>query len=159
MSVAASPPNATTTAKSERTELIVFRVADQDYCFDILSVREIRRWTPATVIPHAPPYVRGVINLRGAVVPIADLAARLGLDGPEPTARHVVIVAEIDGRTIGLLVDSVSDIIGIPSAAIQPAPDIVDDGTASFVAGLVTHEDTMIRLMNPMDVLPAGASA
>ena len=69
-------------------ELIAFRIAEQDFCFNIMSVREIRGWTPATVIPHAPSYVRGVINLRGAVVPIVDLAARLGLEVPEPTVAR-----------------------------------------------------------------------
>ena len=78
------------------TELIAFRIAEQDFCFNIMAVREIRGWTPATIIPHAPDYVRGVINLRGAVVPIVDLAARLSLDVPEPTSRNVIIITGSD---------------------------------------------------------------
>src|ERR1700754_299029 len=94
-------------------ELIAFRIGDQEFCVDIMSVREIRGWTQATAMPHAPHYMMGVINLRGAVLPIIDLSARLGMKLAEPTARHVIIVAQVKRNVVGLLVDAVSDILTI----------------------------------------------
>ncbi len=76
-------------------ELISFRTGALEFCVDIMAVREIRGWTPATPLPHTPGWVRGVINLRGAVLSIVDLATRLGLETGEPTARHVVIVVQV----------------------------------------------------------------
>ena len=87
-------------------ELISFRVGAQEFCVDIMDVREIRGWTPATALPRSPGFVRGVINLRGAVLPIVDLAARLGFESADPTARHVIIVAQIGAQLVGLPVET-----------------------------------------------------
>src|SRR5579872_4111430 len=94
-------------------ELISFRIGAQEFCVDIMAVREIRGWTAATALPQAPAFVRGVINLRGAVLPIVDLGARLGLGVADPTARHVIIVAQVQNQIVGLLVDAVSDILTV----------------------------------------------
>ena len=102
------------------TEVIAFKVNEDEYCVDIMSVREIRGWTPATRIPHAPSFVRGVINLRGAVLPIIDLGARFGFDQTETSERNVIIVAQMDGQLFGLLVDAVSDIMTITGDDLQP---------------------------------------
>ena len=145
----------------ERRELIAFRVGDQEYCVDIMSVREIRGWTPATPLPQTPDYVRGVINLRGAVLPIMDMAARLGLPLPEPTVRSVIIVVKVDERLVGLLVDAVSDILSITQDLIQATPDVACDRVRSFVKGLVTIDTRMIseiaieRLLPEAEVLAA----
>ena len=114
----------TESAASQR-ELIAFRIGRQEFCVDIMSVREIRGWTPATPLPRSPGYMKGVINLRGTVLPIIDLGARFGLETSEPTARHVIMVANIGGRTVGLLVDAVSDIIQMTEGDVQATPDIV----------------------------------
>src|SRR5260221_12200767 len=108
-------------------ELIAFRIGAQEFCVDIMSIREIRGWTPATALPQSPSYVRGVINLRGAVLPIVDLAARLGFAMSEPTARHVIIVAQVGAQVVGLLVDAVSDILTVTDDVIQPTPDIASE--------------------------------
>ena len=105
-------------------ELIAFRIGDQEFCVNIMSVREIRGWTPATPLPHSPHYVMGVINLRGAVLPIMDLSLRLGMKPVEPTARHVIIVAQVKSRVVGLLVDAVSDILTVDDDNIQPTPEV-----------------------------------
>ena len=139
---------------NERNELIAFRIEDQEYCVDIMSVREIRGWTPATALPQSPDYVRGVINLRGAVLPIVDLRARLGLGQVEPSARHVIIVVHIGNRLVGLLVDAVSDILTIGDDALQPVPDVACDIVHSFLSGIVTIEDRMISLVSLDRVLP-----
>ena len=88
-------------------ELIAFRIGDQEFCVNIMIVREIRGWTKATPMPHSPGYMMGVINLRGAVLPIIDLSRRLGMKPAEPTARHVIIVVQVKDKMVGLLVDAV----------------------------------------------------
>jgi purine-binding chemotaxis protein CheW len=139
-----------------RRELISFRVGEQEFCVDIMSVREIRGWTPASPMPHSPPYVRGVINLRGAVLPVIDLAARLGLGVADATDRHVIIVARIGNRTVGLLVDAVSDILTVTDETIQPPPDVGCDMVKSTVKGLLAVDGRMISLISMDEVLPAG---
>ena len=140
-------------------ELISFRLAAQDFCVDIMAVREIRGWTPATALPGSPDFVCGVINLRGAVLPIVDLAFRLGFDTTDPTAKHVIIVAEIGGQMIGMLVDAVSDILTVTDDAIQPTPDVASDAARSFVRGLLATEGRMISLISLDHVLPEPALA
>lgn len=135
-------------------ELIAFRIGRQEFCVDIMSVREIRGWTPATPLPRAPAYMKGVINLRGAVLPIVDLGARLGLATSEPTARHVIMVAHVGGRTIGLLVDAVSDIIELTDDAVQPTPDVASDQVRTFVKGIFAVDGRMISLLELEWLLP-----
>jgi len=135
-------------------ELISFQIGEQEFCVDITSVREIRGFTPATPVPHAPNYMRGVINLRGAVLPIVDLAARLGFDATEATDRHVIIVAQILGQTVGLLVDAVSDILTITDEVVQPTPDVASDMAKTFVRGLLAVEGRMISLVGLDHILP-----
>jgi purine-binding chemotaxis protein CheW len=125
-------------------ELISFRVGDQDYCVDIMAVREIRGWSPATQLPQQPPYMRGVINLRGAVLPIMDLAGRLGLPMVEPTVRHVVIVVKAGDRTVGMMVDAVSDILSVTPEMTQETPDLACDDVRSFLDGIITLDGRMI---------------
>jgi purine-binding chemotaxis protein CheW len=129
------------------TEFITFRVAGQFFGIDIMCVREIRGWTPATALPHAPSYVRGVINLRGAVLPIVDLAARLGFGALEPHSRCVIIVAQIGRQMVGLLVDAVSDIVTRAQDDIQPTPEMTDSSTRTFVSGVFSIEDRMVGVI------------
>ena len=135
-------------------ELISFRVGVQEFCVDIMAVREIRGWTAATALPRSPSFVRGVINLRGAVLPIVDLAARLGFDSAEPTARHVIIVAQIGPQMVGLLVDAVSDILTVTDEVIQPTPEVASDTAKTFVRGLLAIEGRMISLIGLDRLLP-----
>ncbi|VTZ24954.1 putative chemotaxis protein CheW [Methylocella tundrae] len=135
-------------------ELIAFRIGAQEFCVDIMSVREIRGWTPATALPQAPSFVRGVVNLRGAVLPIVDLAARLGFAPAEPTARHVIIVAQIEQQVVGLLVDAVSDILTVTDDLLQPTPDVASDMAKTFVRGVLAIDRRMISLISLDHVLP-----
>ena len=135
-------------------ELIAFRIGDQEFCVDIMAVREIRGWTPATPLPRAPGFMKGVINLRGAVLPIVDLGARLGLTTSEPTARHVIMVANIGGRMVGLLVDAVSDIIQLTDEAIQQTPDVASEQVRNFVKGIFAIDGRMISLLELEWILP-----
>ena len=137
-------------------ELISFRIGSQEFCVDIMSIREIRGWTPATALPHAPAYVRGVINLRGAVLPIVDLSIRLGLGAAELTPRHVIIVAQVEDQILGLLVDAVSDILTVTDDMIQPTPDVASDAVRTFVRGLLAIDGRMVSFISLDRVLPEG---
>jgi purine-binding chemotaxis protein CheW len=135
-------------------ELISFRIGAQEFCVDIMEVREIRGWTPATALPQAPAFVRGVINLRGAVLPIVDLGARLGLGAADPTARHVIIVAQVQKQVVGLLVDAVSDILTVSDEMIQPTPDVTSEMVRNFVRGLLAIDGRMVSFISLDRVLP-----
>lgn len=142
-------------AAAASVELITFRVSGQDFCVEAISVKEIRGWTPATLLPDSPAYVRGAINLRGAILPIVDLAVRLALPETEPTARHVVIVVWIGAGLVGLLVDAVCDIVTVPSDGLQPTPSVRSETLEALVAALVTVEDRMVALLALDRILPA----
>lgn len=143
----------------DRRELISFRVGEQEFCVDIMAVREIKGFTPATTLPHAPPYIKGVINLRGAVLPIMDLAMRLGLPSSDATARHVIIVVKVGERTFGLLVDAVSDILSITDDLVQQTPDVACDRIRQFVRGIITVEERMISQIALDTLLPETEQA
>ena len=128
-------------------ELIAFRIGDQEFCVNIMSVREIRGWTPATPLPHAPSYVMGVINLRGVVLPIINLAARLGLKPIAPDARHVIIVAQVGSKIVGLLVEAVSDILTVSDENIQPMPEVTSDLERQYARGILAIDRRMICLI------------
>jgi purine-binding chemotaxis protein CheW len=135
-------------------ELIAFRIGEQEFCVDIMTVREIRGFAAATPLPHAPNFVVGVINLRGTVLPIVDLAARLGFGATVPTARSVVIVVRIGRQLVGLLVDAVSDILTVTDDLLQPTPDIASEMARSFVRGVMAFEGRMISMIAVDAVLP-----
>lgn len=135
-------------------ELIAFAVGKQEFCIDVMSVREIRGWTPATVLPHSQPYVRGVINLRGAVLPIMDLSVRLGFPPADAMGRHVIIVVHVGTQMVGLLVDAVSDILTVGDDEILPPPDVASDMAKRFVCGLLAMEGRMIGILSVDNVLP-----
>ena len=138
-------------------EVVAFRVADQDFCFDIMSVREIRGWTETTTLPHAQTYVKGVINLRGSVVPVVDLSERLGFGPTDPCARHVIIITVVNGQTIGLLADVVSDILAVSEDAMHAVPEMVADQVKAFISGVVLVDQRMIRRLDLSRVVPASS--
>ncbi|HEY8616946.1 chemotaxis protein CheW [Phenylobacterium sp.] len=139
-------------------ELITIEVGGQLFALNIMIVREIRGWTTSTPLPHAPVYVLGLINLRGTVLPVLDLSARVGLPARSPEASSVVVVAELTGRPVGLLVDAVCDIITVEASQIQPAPDL-GSGGSQFVRGVITLEDQIVTLLDLDGALPETAIA
>ena len=135
-------------------ELLSFRVGEQEFCVDIMIVREIRGWVPETPLPHAPTYVRGVVNLRGAVLSIIDLSERLGLGAANPSAQHVIIVSQIGTQTVGLLVSAVSDILTVSDRMIQPTPAVASGMASNYVQGLLTVENRMVSLLCTERLIP-----
>jgi len=141
------PPNAV-------VELISFEIGDQSFCIDIRAVREIRGWTPATALPQTPDYVLGVINLRGAVIPVLDLRARLGLGRTEPSSRHVIVVIQDGSLVAGLLVDGVEETFQVESDRLQPPPAIGSRTTEQFVDAILPMEGRMLSRLVVSSLLP-----
>lgn len=136
------------------SEYLSFLVGGQDYCVDIMQVREIRGGAKATTLPHSPTYMRGVINLRGTVLPIMDLATRLDLGAEIDNERNVIIVVAVEDQVVGLMVDAVSDILAIPETDLQPPPDLPADDQRRFVCALTILDNRMIRVLDLAQVLP-----
>jgi len=129
-------------------EFITCEVAGQQFGLDIMAIREIRAWSPATRLPRVPHYMAGVVNLRGTVLPVMDLAARLGWEKTEPTPRHAIIVTHVDGQARGLIVDSVNDIVSLPSETLQQ-PDAAAQGQVlHYLEGLAPVNDRMVMVLN-----------
>ncbi|OYX26335.1 MAG: chemotaxis protein CheW [Rhodobacterales bacterium 32-66-7] len=140
-------------------EFVTFWAGGQSYCLDIARVREIRRWGPITPIPNAPPGVMGVMNLRGSVIPIYDLAARLGLPPATENPRNVIVVAMNGGETVGLLVESVSKIISVVRDSIQDVPELRLDTSRQSITGLISLDDGMTRVVDLGGVTHRQAAA
>ena len=129
-------------------EIIAFRLHEQEFCVKTTTIREIRGWAPSTPIPHAPKEVIGVMNLRGTVIPIIDLAHKLGMKSTVANERSAIVVAEVHNMVIGMLVDRVSDILTIPSSQVQPVPEISASFDKSFSEGIIANEHGMICFLN-----------
>lgn len=136
-------------------ELLSFRIGEQEYCVDIMAVREIRGWTKATPLPYSPPHVKGVINLRGTVLPVIDLSARLGMGPVAEQERNVIVVVSVNNQMAGLLVNAVSDILSIPREEFQSPPDLGGDNAINkCIEALTLVEERMIRVLDLTAVLP-----
>ncbi len=151
---AASEPNGEAN-ESRSLQLIAFSIGEQVYGVEITTVREIRAWGGATPLPNTREYVRGVINLRGTIVPIFDLRARFGDGKTDPTKNHVVVVLSVGDKWVGLLVDAVSDILTVSKDEIHNVPESHSNDT-DLLTGIVTHESRMVGLIDLHQVV-AGA--
>jgi purine-binding chemotaxis protein CheW len=139
--------------KSTTRELISITVGGQLFALDIMSVREIRGWTTSTPLPHAPAYVLGMINLRGTVLPVLDLACFLTLPPCTPDKSSVVVVANINDQPVGLLVDAVCDIINVQDSEIQNPPDM-GGNQQGVVRGVVTIGESIVTLLELSGAVP-----
>ena len=131
----------------ETQQFVSFTVDKEEYAVDIMQVREIKGWTDVTVLPNQPSYMRGVLNLRGLIVPIVDLRARFGSGPTEATPIHVVVIVAIGERIVGLLVDKVSDILTVNLSEIREVPDMDARDDQAFLRGLVTAHDRLVALL------------
>ena len=129
-------------------QFISFAVDDNQYGVDIMAVREIKEWSNVTPLPNQPAYVRGVLNLRGATVPIVDLRCRFGEGLTETTPAHIVIIVCSGEQQVGLLADRVLDIVAFETDKIQPVPRTAHGAAADFLSGLATLDDGMIALID-----------
>jgi purine-binding chemotaxis protein CheW len=129
-------------------EFVSFFAGGQSFSLSITRVREIRRWSPVTALPNTGKDLLGVMNLRGSVIPIYDLAARMGLPATAECARNVIVVATDDQQTVGLLVEAVSEIVSIDPARIQDTSEIRLESARKFVTGVITVDEGMTRVID-----------
>jgi purine-binding chemotaxis protein CheW len=142
---------------SELVQLTAFRVGAEEYVVDIMRVREIIRPLPVTRVRKGPLYVEGVINLRGEVIPVVDLRRRFELPADEHEARKIIILA-VEGRTIGLIVDSVTEVARVPKSSIRPAPGILSEEQAPYFLGVCHYKGRTLLLMNVKNVIASEES-
>jgi purine-binding chemotaxis protein CheW len=144
-----APPEA---GQPRSEQLLTFIVDDREYGVDILRVQEIRGWSPAMPIPNAPPYLRGVINIRGDIVPIADLRHRLGLPSLDYGETTVVVVLRVQfggkERVMGIIVDAMSDVTSIPTSCVRPPPVLQDGKDALLARGIAALQDKMLTILD-----------
>ncbi|MDY3557183.1 chemotaxis protein CheW [Gemmata sp. JC717] len=129
-------------------QFLTFRLRDEEYGVDLLRVQEIRGYSKVTTIPNTPPEVRGILNLRGAVIPIVDLRARFGLALTECTPFTVIIVVNVADRSVGLLVDAVSDVLNVGAEEIVPPPDLGTHADTSVLTGIARDGQRLVSLIN-----------
>jgi len=133
--------------QGEREEFLTFRLGAEEYAIDILQVQEIRAHEPVTRIANAPAFVKGVINLRGQIVPIVDMRVKLAMP-PSEGGAPVTIILDIGGRIMGVVVDAVSDVIALLPSQIRPAPELGVELAARLIRGLAPIDDRMLILIN-----------
>lgn len=150
MTTQSASNNGTAVANAE--QFLTFMLNGEEYGVDILRVQEIKGWESATEIPNTPPYIRGVINLRGTIVPVIDLRRRFELEAIEYTNTTVIIVLRIrsgDGeKTMGFIVDAVSDVYNVTPEQMKAAPEFGGQVRTDYVKGLATVDDKMVILLD-----------
>jgi len=137
---------------STNSQFVTFSCASRNYGIDIMAVREIRSWSPVTEVPDQPQAVRGVLDIRGEVVQVFDLNLLLGSALNKVTDSHVVIIVSVADKSIGILVDAVSDIINVGIKDMRPAPPNGGNGSG-VVSGMAKHKDTLFSILNMAPLL------
>jgi len=135
-------------AREATREVLVFVLGKEEYGVDILKVQEIRGYEKVTPIPAAPAYLKGVVNLRGIIVPVIDLRIKFGMADPKYDSFTVVIILRLATRVIGMVVDGVSDVVALGASEVKPAPQLGSLVDSSFLAGLATQGDRMVLLLD-----------
>jgi purine-binding chemotaxis protein CheW len=135
-------------AVGDLSQFISFSIGDDQYGVDIMAVREIKGWSGVAQLPKQPDYVRGVLNLRGVMVPIIDLRCRFGQGLTDATAMHIVIIVQVGELQVGLLGDRVLDIVSVARSQVQPVPRVAQAARIDFLSGLVTVNGGMIALID-----------
>jgi len=129
-------------------QLVTFTLGTEEYAVNILKVQEINRMTEIAKVPNAPTYVEGVINLRGRVIPVVNLRERFSMTEKERDAQSRIMIMDIQGLTIGLVVDSVSEVLRIPASTVDPTPAMATAMSTEFITGIAKLEDRLIILLD-----------
>ncbi|MBI4292050.1 MAG: chemotaxis protein CheW [Betaproteobacteria bacterium] len=133
---------------ADRQEFLTFTLGTEEYGIEILKVQEIRSYEQVTKIANAPEFIKGVVNLRGTIVPIVDMRIKFNLGAADYTQFTVVIILNVAGRVVGMVVDSVSDVIALMSEQIRPAPDFSSSFDVKYITGLGTVDQRMLILVD-----------
>jgi len=147
-------PESVDSPSQDRIELLTFRCGGRGFAVNIMDVREIRSWSEPTPLPHAPPFMKGMVNLRGSVLPVMDLAQRLGQEPTADDPRNVIIVIQNGTRVHGLLVDAVSDIVHPTDDQLQDVPRVNAEESAGMADRLFVVDDKMIQILSTTRILP-----
>lgn len=137
----------------ELLQLVSFNIGSEEFGVDILKVQEINRMVEITRVPQAPHYVEGVINLRGKVIPIVDLRKRFNLDVKEYDKNTRIVVVDIGGNIMGMVVDSVSEVLRLPSNTIEPPPEIAAGVNSEYIKGVAKLEDRLLIFLDLSKVI------
>ena len=137
-------------------QLVTFRLGNEEYAVDILKVQEINRMKEITRVPNTPAYVEGVINLRGKVIPVVNLRSKFSLDERDNDTQSRIMIMDIQGITMGLVVDGVSEVLRIPANIVEPTPPMAANISTEFIKGIAKLEDRLIILLD-MDMLVGKA--
>lgn len=129
-------------------QVVAFKLAGEEYAMDILNVQEINRILDITRVPKAPFFIAGVINLRGNVLPIIDLRKRFGLPERSNSEHTRIIITKLEENTVGMIVDSVSEVLRLPTSSIEPPPSIMGDIDIAFIDGVGKLDERLIILLN-----------
>lgn len=132
----------------EILQLVSFTLGREEYAVDILRVQEINRMSEIAKVPKAPPYVEGVINLRGRVIPVVSLRKKFNLEERQSDEQSRIIIMDVQGVTIGIMVDSVSEVLRIPADTVDPTPPMAYDISAEFIKGIAKLEDRLLILID-----------
>jgi purine-binding chemotaxis protein CheW len=143
----------TSTAGEQVLQLVTFTLRNEEYAVDILNVQEINRITEITQVPNSPSYVEGVINLRGKVMPVINLRKKFNLEDKETDDTSRIIIMDIKGVTNGLVVDSVSEVLRIPTDIVEPPPPMSSDMNSKFIKGVAKLENRLIILIDIDELL------
>lgn len=133
---------------SEILQLVTFTLGNEEYAVDILKVQEINRMKEITRVPNSPSYVEGVINLRGKVIPVVNLRKKFGLAERESDEQSRIMIMDIQGITMGLVVDSVSEVLRVPANIVEPTPPMASNISTEFIKGIAKLEDRLIILLD-----------
>jgi len=135
------------TTVTEVLQLVTFKLAGEEYATDILKVQEINRMVEITSVPNAPHYVEGVINLRGKVIPVVNLRKKFGFVVKEADAQSRIMVVDV-GKTIGIIVDSVSEVLRLRADTVETPPSITENGSSEYIRGIGKLEDRLLILLD-----------
>ena len=143
-------------AREATREVLVFVIGKEEYGVDILKVQEIRGYEKVTAIPAAPAYLKGVVNLRGVIVPVVDMRVKFGMADPSYDSFTVVVILRLASRVIGIVVDAVSDVAQLAASDVKEAPRLGAGVDSSFLIGVATQGDRMILLLDIEKFLSSG---
>ena len=132
----------------EALQLVTFRLGNEEFGINIRMVQEINRMIDITRIPNAPPYIEGVVNLRGKIIPVIDLRRKLGFKEVEHDKATRIMVVEIEGSVLGFIVDAVSEVLRIHDAKVEPTPSITGTADSKYLEGVINLEDRILILLN-----------
>ena len=148
--------NSTSTKEAPVREFLAFKLGDEEYGIDILKVQEIRGYEAVTRIANAPEFIKGVINLRGIIIPVVDMRIKFKLGEPVYDQFTVVIILNINGRIVGMVVDSVSDVTTLSPEQVKPAPEMGTAFNSDYITGLGTIDERMLILMDIDKLMSSG---